>query len=134
MGDDIEALTLYASNVFDTRFREDSVLQEERLTPAEFLPANSADLHGWLDADAVTGFHENQTPHNDNWLADAAALWLGSPSVTEKPKELGKHLLQLQPFAELLTVACDITKTPSQNDGGSAGRCHQNSRTRRSMH
>ena len=64
VGDDIEALTLYASNVFDTRFREDSVLQEERLTPAEFLPANTADLHGWPDADAVTGFHENQTPHN----------------------------------------------------------------------
>ncbi len=109
VGDDIEALTLYASNVFDTRFRDDSVLQEERLTPQEFLPPATANARGWPVGDSVTEFHHSQSPHNQRWLPEAAALWLKDPSLIDNPVELGNQLLQLQPFAELLTLACDIS-------------------------
>ena len=109
VGDDIEALTLYASNVFDTRFREDSVLQEERLTPAEFLPAPDAQSHSWPDAQSVTDFHDRQSPQNEHWLRDSANLWLANTALIDDPVALGVQLLQLQAFAELLTLASDIS-------------------------
>jgi DEAD/DEAH box helicase domain-containing protein len=111
VGDDVEALTLYASNVFDTRFREDSILREERLTPAEFLlSANEAGINeiAWPGADDVEQFVVKQLPHNKSWLSDAAELWLQDSQLLNNPTALGAAMLRLKPFGELLTLACDI--------------------------
>ena len=116
VGDDLDALTFYASNVFDTRFREDSVLREERLTPEEFLSdASHGDIkeHPWPDADDVEQFVVKQSPHNKAWLTDAAQLWLSDSGLPNNPAELGKALLLLKPFGELLTLACDMANVNS---------------------
>ena len=124
VGDDLDALTDYASNVFDTRFREDSVLREERLTAAEFLPATV--LNDWPDADDVTAFSGREHQDQQAYLYDAVDLWLGETFVRsldfDDPLVFGEALAQklmvLAPFKDLLeaSTSCLLYTSPSPRD------------------
>ena len=114
VGDDLESLTNYASNVFDTRFREDSVLREERLTAAEFLPQDS--VQPWPDKEQVKDFTEQPKADQQSYIRNAAALWFTENKFQSinfaAPETLGdsiaQNLASLAPFREFLTVACEI--------------------------
>ena len=115
VGDDIDALTAYASNVFDTRFREDSVLREERLTPAEFLSNNEGAgqelnlAEQWPAAERVARLHDSGAAQSGQWLAQASELWFEDAGLIENPVSLGEALMHLPAFEDLLELACDIT-------------------------
>jgi len=113
VGEDTDALTHYASNVFSTRFRSDAVLREQRLTPAEFLPASSAsDAAAWPDREAILGFAETEPDDAGTWLAAAATLWLPTHTHDMQDREaLGQALLHSAAFAELLEASADIVDT-----------------------
>ncbi len=114
VGDDLDALTNYASNVFDTRFHDDSVLKEERLTAVEFLPEQA--LQPWPDRDKVEVFTAEHHNDQQTYIHDAAELWFEKDQFAqldfEAPVSLGDSLATmlstLTPFRELLSVATTI--------------------------
>ena len=117
VGDDIVALTNYASNVFDTRFGEDSVLREERLSSEQFLP--DASDKPWPDKEDVIAFASSEHRDQQEYLANAYALWLAatgekSPAIDldlgasrggPLGQDLATELSTLAPFQELLRQA-----------------------------
>ena len=105
VGDDADALTEYASSVFDTRFRHDSVLREERLTAGpSFYPLQS-----------ITGGRMPgtcQTLHNKTLPPESAILKrqrsCGWGDTLPDPQTLGSQLATLAPFRELLEATQDV--------------------------
>lgn len=106
VGDDAEALTKYASDVFATPFGEDSVLREERESLEEFLPAES--VGSWPDKESVIAFSRLNSADVDNYLEAASELWLGEslPAVDD----IGDRLLQVPQFRDLLQQAVDVAE------------------------
>lgn len=127
VGDDVGALTEYASRVFDTDFTVDSVLREERETASEFLPAASD--RQWPDVEDLTSFAVNDYTTREDYVNAAVALWFsdgdegksGSAFVNlfsadealaqAACTKLGAELKALGPFQQLLQESSSILNT-----------------------
>ena len=106
VGDDAQALTSYASDVFATIFGDDSVLREERQSLEEFLPAETETT--WPDSESVEEFARVSALDVNQYLQSASRLWLGDdlPEV----EAIGDRLLALAPFRSLLKEAVDVAE------------------------
>lgn len=106
VGDDAEALTNYASAVFATPFGADSVLREERQSLDEFLQGSVEPL--WPDRESVQAFSQHRLTTKSVYLNAASQLWLNTPLPDNE--DIGKALMALAPFRQLLAQAVEVAE------------------------
>ena len=111
-GDDsIAQLVKYARQIFSTGFDEQSVIQEDRLSAREFLPA-SAEETIWPSVSQLKYTSPDQYRSIDDFISVHASLWFRNPPVglasqdtatrIRAQVELGERLKQHIAFQELL--------------------------------
>jgi DEAD/DEAH box helicase domain-containing protein len=106
--DSLQELRDYAARVFSGDFDEDSVVQEDRLSPDEFLEGAGVDYTAWPTSGVNRALHDREV----DYLRAQALLWFGEdappldaarPGEAMKARfELAERLRRCGAFRELL--------------------------------
>jgi DEAD/DEAH box helicase domain-containing protein len=114
--DSIEALCRYASSVFATGFAPDAVIQENRLSPQEFLDSFGPVQYrgGWPDASIVEAVAGQNKPQD--YFQTVVPLWFGddlgffsSGQKNRAPFNLAQALPSLEGFRRLIRDMNGVT-------------------------
>lgn len=106
--DNTDELRRYAEQIFDESFDEDSVITENRLTPAEFLGTTSEVIHAQIGPDAARQLSPDQFTEWTSFIQQQYVFWFGEevedPSNRAWAIGLGKTLRQHAFFRNLIRV------------------------------
>ena len=113
--DDANDLRSYAQEIFDEPFDEDSIITEDRLTPAEFLETATEEIHTQIGAEAAEQLSPNQFSNWQSFLQAQYALWFDDhvqdPTDHDWTVELGGKLKTHAFFRNLIRVLGNETKS-----------------------
>ena len=105
----------YAQEIFDEPFDEDSIITEDRLTPAEFLETATEEIHTQIGAEAAEQLSPNQFSNWQSFLQAQYALWFDDhvqdPTDHDWTVELGGKLKTHAFFRNLIRVLGNEAKS-----------------------
>ena len=108
-GETVQALTSFASKVFDEEFFEDAVITEDRCSATETL-GETVDIEGLPSADQASDLDPQQHGDVSSWLRRQAELWLGGDAGGLSPVDVGDRLRRHDFLRQVLKV---VTGAPT---------------------
>ncbi len=113
----IQALTGFASKVFDEDFFEDSVVTEDRLDAVETL-GETVNLERLPRPDQIGELEPEAHSDSGAWLRRQAELWLGDDAGGVDAVEIGKRLERHDFLRQILKVLGGSLKSWPELDAG----------------